>query len=111
MRDLNRHCLNCNRLTRGRTLCARCEVPRAAAYGRTHRKYRDALIGALRGSRGVRCGICGLAIRPDETALELDHGTPVADGGIYGPKRLVHAKCNSRRGGIRGTTYTPRGKR
>lgn len=110
-RFLLRHCLRCGALVRGQSTCAGCTPLSSEIYGADHRRYRQALLAALRSSQGAACGICGEWMAPDESPVELDHVTPVADGGASGERRLVHAKCNSSQGGKRGQTYSPNRRR
>jgi hypothetical protein len=92
-------------LLRGQSRCEGCAPSHAQKYGGEHRKQRAALIAALLAAGGVTlCGYCSRPLGMDPTALELDHEVPVVDGGLDGPKRLVHAECNSRAGGLRGTS-------
>lgn len=65
----------------------------------THRwrKLRRQIIDST--PRPWWCAICGLLIT-DETDLELDHRTPVSEGGEpYDPTnvRMTHARCNRSR--------------
>lgn len=102
---LPRRCLSCGALTRTAGRCGRCEPSHAQKYGGKHRKQRRALIEALLLSGGrALCAYCTRPLGTDPSVLELDHAVPIVDGGLHGPKRLVHAKCNSRAGGVRGTS-------
>lgn len=46
---------------------------------------------------GTPCGLCSRGMYHWQ-ALDLDHKIPRALGGIGGPTRLVHRKCNRRAG-------------
>lgn len=110
-KGLKRHCLECGRLTRGKTRCTGCGLKKAVKYGPGHRKLREIALRANEGVLRAICPLCNLPLGHDPSLLELDHAQPIVDGGLDGPKRLTHSKCNSRAGGIRGTTYKPKGKR
>lgn len=107
-RALKRHCIECGRLVRGKTRCAACEPRRAEIYGQGHRRYREALLAALRGNEGALCPRCGKSLGSDPAKLHLGHVRNAVDGGGKGPRRLEHAKCNTSAGGIRGSTYKPK---
>lgn len=102
---LPRRCLGCGALMRGNGRCGACGPSHAQRYGGEHRRLRRALVEVLLAGGGAAlCGYCGKPLGVDPAVLELDHVVPVVDGGLGGPKRLAHATCNSRAGGIRGTS-------
>ena len=105
--SLNRHCLDCGVLTRGKTRCGVCDARIRTGYVGAYVRTRRALISALRADGAGLCPLCDLVMDPYRQRLELDHVIAVVDGGHAGPVRLVHALCNARKGQVRGTTYTP----
>jgi hypothetical protein len=45
----------------------------------------------------VRCEVCGRWVRATDP-WDLDHVRPVALGGMYGPTRILHRRCNREQG-------------
>jgi hypothetical protein len=63
--------------------------------GWEHAKQRRALLPL---AYGKPCPLCG-RIMLREQRLQLDHQVPRAIGGLGGPVRIVHGRCNERAGG------------
>jgi 5-methylcytosine-specific restriction endonuclease McrA len=83
-------------------------TPASRGYGYAHRKQRAEALAML--IDGTPCPLCRLPMLKGKQSLELDHVVPLAltgrDSG-NGPVRLVHARCNQRRGARLGAGRSP----
>ena len=62
----------------------------AQKLGWSHQKRRRDLLPL---AYGKECPLCG-CVMLEGMALELDHVVPRAMGGMDGPVRITHARCN-----------------
>ena len=72
----------------------RRQTPRDRGYNKAHVAERKRKLPA---AYGQICKLCHRVMVEGE-AVELDHILPVRLHGPGGPTRIVHARCNSKRG-------------
>lgn len=74
------------------------------AYGYQHRKERAIAIAAM--TDGMPCPFCRRPMyRKYAHLLDYDHVIPIMLGGVDGPKRLSHRRCNRSVGASLGNRY------
>lgn len=75
-------------------------------YDHQHQRQRAQWDRLLIREGPIDCDVCDLPVypdrlhhlNPDRRKFDLDHSTPVIEGGLHAPKRPRHACCNRRAG-------------
>lgn len=83
------------------------------AYDYAHQQERRRQLARLAEAGGWECPMCNMVMLPG-MPLDLDHSTPLVEGGRHSPRRLTHRACNRSAGGKLGRAiqtgtpvYTP----